>query len=131
MKRFLIFVVLVALSVLALYRWNEQKEPARRPEKFTPAEAGKVDLSDVKVLAAMEEEYTKLVDAVVPSVVSITASKRVPMGYLVDPFELLFNRRLRGIPQEREQRSLGSGVIVSKEGHILTNNHVVADVDAV
>ncbi len=131
MKRFVIFVLLVALSVLALYRWNEQRNPPFRPEKFTPAEGAKLDLNDVKVLAAMEEEYTKLVDAVVPSVVSITASRKVPMGYLVDPFELLFNRRLRGVPQEREQRSLGSGVIVSKEGHILTNNHVVADVDEV
>ncbi len=102
-----------------------------QPEKFTPAAADKIDLNDVKVLAAMEEEYTKLVDAVVPSVVSITASKHVTSGYVIDPFDMFFNRRLRGIPQQREQRSLGSGVIVSKEGHILTNHHVVADVDAV
>ena len=133
MRRFLTFVILVVLFVFALYRWNEQRTGGERfrPEKYTPAEGAKLNLDDVKVLAAMEAEYTKLVDAVVPSVVSITASKRVRGPAMVDPFDLWFRGRLRAVPQEREQRSLGSGVIVSKEGHIITNHHVVADVDEV
>jgi serine protease Do len=131
MKRFLFFVVLVALCIAALYRWNEQRRQGeRRPEKFTPAERSRIDLNDVKVLAAMEDEYVRLVDAVVPSVVSITASRTVRLPYVVDPFELFFGRQSRR-PQMGEQKSLGSGVIVSKEGHILTNHHVVAQVDQV
>jgi len=44
----------------------------------------------------------------------------------------LFNGRLRSSPhRESIQKSLGSGVIVSKEGHILTNTHVISDVDEV
>jgi S1-C subfamily serine protease len=35
------------------------------------------------------------------------------------------------VPQEQERTALGSGVIVSKEGHILTNNHVVEDTDKI
>lgn len=133
MRRFFAFVILVALFVAALYRWSEQRPGGShfRPEKYTPAEGAKLNLDDVKVLAAMEQEYTKLVDAVVPSVVSITASKRVRGPAMVDPFDLWFRGRLRAVPQEREQRSLGSGVVVSKEGHIITNHHVVADVDEV
>src|SRR4051812_40726044 len=115
MRRFLIFVALVCLIVFGLHRWNERRLPGqRRPEKFTPAENTKIDTSDVKVLAAMEDEYVKLVDAVVPSVVSITASRTVQLPYSVDPFELFFGRRFRRQPQTGEQKSLGSGVIVSK-----------------
>ena len=132
MRRFFLFVVLVIFCVAALYLWNERRPAERRvPEKFTPAEGGKIDPGDLKVLAAMEDEYTKLVDVVVPSVVSVTASRTVQLPYVVDPFELFFGRRSQRPPQMGEQKSLGSGVIVSKEGHILTNHHVIAQVDNV
>lgn len=130
MKKFLLFVLIVALGVFALYRWTESRRASTR---FTPAEAPAIDLAEMKVLSALDREYAKLVDAVVPSVVSITTSRRVrvqrpPMDPLLEQF---FGRRFRGIPQERIQNSLGSGVIVSKEGHIVTNHHVIANVDEI
>jgi serine protease Do len=63
----------------------------------------------------------------VPSVVSITTTKTVQRA--PDPFEFFFgfsNNRSSG--RERVT-SLGSGFIVSKEGHILTNYHVVQGTD--
>jgi len=129
MRRFLLFVFVVAVCVFGLYRWTRNEAPERVPEKFTPAEGPKLGDEDVHVLKAMEEEYTQLVQAVVPSVVSITATKRVQERVVEDPFELFFGRRFRLAP--RTEESLGSGVIVSKEGHIVTNQHVVADVDEV
>jgi len=132
MLRFLLFVLVVAICVFGLYRWTEQQQaPQPAADHFTPADGPKLDDSDVHILAAMEDEYTRLVQAVVPSVVSITATKRVQVTSVQDPFELFFGRRLRQPQRTQEVPSLGSGVIVSKEGHILTNFHVVAGVDAI
>jgi len=41
------------------------------------------------------------------------------------------NRRIPQQPLERVQTALGSGVIVSKEGHILTNRHVIAQMEKI
>jgi serine protease Do len=59
-------------------------------------------------------------------VVSITTTKTVSRRMPVDPLELFFGRRFSDeSPAQQKVTSLGSGVIVSKEGHIVTNNHVL------
>ena len=128
MKRFLIFVVLVILAVYAVSRWNQHR---RIPETYTPAVSTQLDLKDMQVLSAIDRESTRLVQAVVPSVVSITTSRKVQVPQIIDPFEFFFGRRAQRPEQQQIQNSLGSGVIVSKEGHILTNNHVIANTDEV
>lgn len=128
MKRFVLFVLLVGLTLLAISRWNQRR---RTPERFTPAPASVLQESDFPVLAAMDKETTRLVHAVIPSVVSITTARKIPVPSVIDPFEYFFGRRRSAQPQEAIKNSLGSGVIVSKEGHILTNHHVVANVDAI
>ena len=77
--------------------------------------------------------YSEAAKKAIPSVVNIFTSKevRVPSHpVLNDPlFRRYFGDQLDGGSQQ--QRSLGSGVIVSQQGYILTNHHVVEDADEI
>ncbi len=131
--KFLVFVLLLALAISLIYVWQgRQPGPAQvKVEKFTPADKPSLDLNSVDVLQRLDEEYTKVANAVVPSVVSITTTKTVSRRMPVDPLELFFGRRFSDESPQQKVTSLGSGVIVSKEGHIVTNNHVLNGTDDV
>src|ERR1700737_2907838 len=132
--KFLVFVLLLALAISLIYVWQgRQPGPAQvKVEKFTPADKPSLDLNSVDVLQRLDEEYTKVADAVVPSVVSITTTKTLTRRMPIDPLELFFGRRFSDdSPAQQKVTSLGSGVIVSKEGHIVTNNHVLNGTDDV
>ena len=118
-------LLLLVIGILAGYAWwrYEHRDMRRVAEKFTPLASPKLSLDDVKVLVAIDEEYTRLVQSVVPSVVSITSSRTVTQLAPLTIEDLLTGRQRT---QRAKSTSLGSGVIVSKEGHILTNHHVIA-----
>ncbi|GAA0772021.1 Do family serine endopeptidase [Roseibium denhamense] len=101
----------------------------------TPADLRLVPQSDAQVKLS----FAPIVKDVAPAVVNVYASRKVVRRQRVSPFfDDPFFRRFfgqpggnMGRPQERVQSSLGSGVIISESGTVITNHHVIKDADEV
>lgn len=110
MHRSLVLPALVAALIAA--------GPALAQERQVPANRAQVQLS----LAPVVKETA-------PSVVNVYGArveKRPSNPFFEDPFfRRFFGDGGFGVPRERVQRSLGSGVIVDPSGLVVTNNHVI------
>jgi serine protease DegS len=66
-----------------------------------------------------------------PAVVSVYTLRVVTERIQPSPIEQLFGDGWPPRYRQREQRALGSGVIVDQAGHVITNQHVIADADTI
>lgn len=134
MKKGLIWSLFVGVLIFGLFFCMDRDRVNSTPKN-----------SQITSVRSLGQAFVEVAKRVQPAVVNITTEKTITVRpwdrfgedfFKGSPFEDFFrgfgfSPREKGKEYQHKQRSGGSGVIVDKEGYVLTNNHVVEGADKV
>lgn len=132
LRRLLFAALIFILAALLFSWWRHGRDEYGLPDllrrekpsaaNLTAPAKPKLGLDELPLMSRLNDEFAKLSAAVLPSVVSVTTKTVRPGEMRWHPFFGLIGERAQVVP------GLGSGVIISKEGHVVTNFHVIEGV---
>ncbi len=121
----LTFLGVLSLALAGMFYLGHRSFPG-----FALAGRDGLNGPEIENLERLNRAYERIAESVTPGVVYIQSTQVVKVQqspFFADPFFRQFfgdNFPEFQVPRERRERALGSGVIVSPEGYIVTNNHL-------
>lgn len=127
----LIFIgIIVGVVFTSNFNWSPEGLASRNVKPVVLGAQGE-PYEPAQQLQGTVPSFAGVSKEILPTIVSISTSRMVSRSNQTDDFfgPLLRDWFGRELPQEVPEQGLGSGVIVSDDGYILTNNHVIQDAD--
>jgi len=147
-KSYMLIFLGVVVGALVFWQFGPHSYPAASGLESALMTAPASTEQSTSSLRDLNNAFVEISEKASPAVVTVFTDKVLKVNQMSNPFFFnspfedffgdFFGRKQPQQPQQQQpeqreyhQRGMGSGVIISEDGYILTNNHVIADADTI